>query len=124
MQTTLINLQAFKAMRRYLEDYYDQTAADDVGLLLSGTQLFEDGETWDPVFWEDWEIIIGSQENLTFLQAFITMQKFLGDYAKEVSSKDIKQLLESMELMPQGGTRNPERWEKWLRACDVELKNE
>jgi len=50
----LTELQAFNAMRRFLEGYYERTNSDDVGSLLGDLQLCQDGGTFDPAAWEDW----------------------------------------------------------------------
>jgi len=53
MHNKLTDLQAFYAMRLFLEKYYKATGSDDVGSLL-GDLLFFEKETADPVAWEDW----------------------------------------------------------------------
>ena len=50
----LTDLQAFNAMRLFLEGYYNRTHSDDVGSLLGDLQLFPEGGTFDPAAWEDW----------------------------------------------------------------------
>jgi len=47
-------LQAFNAMRVFLEDYYKRTLSDDIGSLLGDLQLFQDNTTADPAAWNDW----------------------------------------------------------------------
>jgi len=47
-------LQAFNAMRKFLEKYYEETSSDDVGSLLGELQFLNDGETADPTAWIDW----------------------------------------------------------------------
>jgi len=54
----LTQLEAFKAMVRFLESYYERTASDDVGSLLGDLQLLQDGGTADPAAWEDWILAI------------------------------------------------------------------
>lgn len=46
----------FKVMFRFLENYYEMTGADDIGILLGSmnTSLFADGRPADPAIWEDW----------------------------------------------------------------------
>lgn len=43
-------------MREFLELYYSHTKSDDVGDILSATQLsiWEDGGTADPACWREW----------------------------------------------------------------------
>lgn len=49
--------QAYKAMFRFLEKYYEQTQADEIGSLLGSMnlELFADGRPADPAMWEDWQ---------------------------------------------------------------------
>ena len=51
----LTDLQAFYAMRLFLEKYYEETGSDDIGSLLSELQFFEkEKETADPAVWGEW----------------------------------------------------------------------
>lgn len=55
MNTKLTSLQAFNAMKLFLEKYYEETSSDDVASLLSELQFLEDGSTADPAAWESWD---------------------------------------------------------------------
>lgn len=46
--------QAFQVMVSFLENFYERTGADDIGILLGDLQILEDGVTADPAAWEDW----------------------------------------------------------------------
>jgi hypothetical protein len=50
----LTDKQAFAAMVSFLENYYQQTQADDIGALLGSLQLLSDGKPADPALWQDW----------------------------------------------------------------------
>lgn len=50
----LTEKQAFEAMVSFLDDYYKQTQADDIGALLGSLQLLSDGKPADPALWQDW----------------------------------------------------------------------
>ena len=50
----LNEMQALKAMVKFLELYYEQTNSDDVGSLLSEVQTLSDGSTADPAAWNSW----------------------------------------------------------------------
>ncbi len=50
----LTKLEAFLAMTKFLEGYYQRTSSDDVGSLLSGMQILQDGDTADSAAWYDW----------------------------------------------------------------------
>jgi hypothetical protein len=54
METILTKIQAFNAMRKFLEMYYERTSSDDVGSLLGDLQMLRDGHTADPAAWHDW----------------------------------------------------------------------
>jgi len=55
MNEKLTILQAFKAMEKFLEGYYQRTNSDDVGSLL-GDMLpsYTKTITMDPAAWQDW----------------------------------------------------------------------
>jgi len=55
MKHKLTELQAFNAMRSFLEKYYKMTNSDDIASLLSGMQFLVDDSTVDPAIWLDWE---------------------------------------------------------------------
>lgn len=54
MNEKLTELQAFNAMRKFLEGYWERTNSDDIGGLLGELQLSPDGGTFDPAAWGDW----------------------------------------------------------------------
>ena len=47
--------KAYQAMYYFLDKYYKLTKSDDVGCLLGGMSLLNDGGTADPAIWQDWE---------------------------------------------------------------------
>jgi len=54
---------AYKAMFRFLENYYERGGRndDEIAVLLSSMsmEIFQDGETADPAMWDDWLDAIG-----------------------------------------------------------------
>ena len=50
----LTEIQAFKAMIIFLDDYYDRTQSDEIGAILGGLQIVGDGMPADPAAWDDW----------------------------------------------------------------------
>lgn len=54
MNNRLTALEAFYAMQKFLENYYERTHSDDVGSLLGDMQLTSGNETFDPAAWDDW----------------------------------------------------------------------
>lgn len=65
MRENLTQKQAFLAMTMFLETYFRQTQADDIGGLLGSMALLEDGSTADPAIWHDWQYAVDliSREN-------------------------------------------------------------
>lgn len=53
--TTMTKQHAYAAMFEYLKALYDRTQSDELGGLLGGMCLLEDGTTADPAAWSDWE---------------------------------------------------------------------
>lgn len=58
MQDNITRLQAFNAMRTFLEMYYERTQSDDVASLLGDLQLVAKNATADPAAWHDWIIAL------------------------------------------------------------------
>ena len=54
MNEKLTIMEAFNAMRGFLEDYYERTSSDDVGSLLGDMRFLNDGSTADSATWHDW----------------------------------------------------------------------
>ncbi len=54
----LSSLDAYRAMIGFLEDYFARTRADEIGILLGGLALNQDGQPMDPACWHDWMIAV------------------------------------------------------------------
>ena len=52
---SLTKREAYEAMYAFLEALYDRTQSDDIGALLGGMSLLDDGGTADPAVWDEWE---------------------------------------------------------------------
>ncbi len=53
--STMTDKQAYAAMFRYLEQLYVRTKSDDLGGLLGGMSLLEDGSPADPGVADEWQ---------------------------------------------------------------------
>ena len=51
----LSSKQAYMAMFNFLEKYYELTRSDDIGALLGGMQILEDGSPMDQALVRDWD---------------------------------------------------------------------
>jgi hypothetical protein len=55
MEKTLTILEAYKAMYKFIREYYyRKSKPDELGLLLSDIQLIHDGKSLDTAMWPDW----------------------------------------------------------------------
>lgn len=45
---------AYRAMLFFLENYYRRVPSDEIGALLGGLSLADDGDPMDPAAWSDW----------------------------------------------------------------------
>lgn len=50
--------QAYAAMARFLEAFYERGHSEDIGMLLGGLALLPDGRPADPAFEADWRAAI------------------------------------------------------------------
>lgn len=120
----LTSLQAYKVMFTFLDHYYDQTLSRDLGELLSGLALLEDGISMDASAWHDW-ITITSDLNgdiLTSSKTFTCMIKFLEDYSEQRPSEDISHLLNIFkEALKQDLTSSV--WRNWHTAVNKILSD-
>lgn len=132
MESKLNTLQAFNAMTLYLDKYYNITASDDIGALLGGFQLFEEGGTWDPAAWHDWMDSVNSvinnkfkkdkvEENLTILQALNVMISFLEKYYELTSYNDLGIILNSLNLFEKNNDFNSLVWRDWVECVNKVL---
>ena len=89
MNKLLTPIQSFYAMHLFLEKYFDATSSDSIGALLSCMHFLNDGQTADPVLWDDWFEIAGNTP-IDFMQAFRAMKIFLDRYYQATSSINVE----------------------------------
>jgi hypothetical protein len=46
---------AYKAMFKFLDEYYKRGKSDDIGALLGSLSLLNDGKSADPSMMDDWD---------------------------------------------------------------------
>ena len=54
MSDALTTTHGYRAMFRFLEGYFERTHSDEIGALLGGMAIDEDGRPMDPAAWDDW----------------------------------------------------------------------
>jgi hypothetical protein len=127
--TNLTELEAYKAMIDFLVVYSQEIKSNDLGCVLSGMVITADKQkTMDPYAWQDWINSINkvkgkeSITNLTELEAYSAMIKFLEIYYMNTNSKDVGDLLSAMKLTgDEKITKNPEAWQNWIRSVEKVL---
>ena len=113
--------QAFCVMQFFLEDYFNATFSDSIGALLSCMHFLDDGQTADPVLWEDWCEIVGNTP-ITFMQAFQAMKMFLDKYYQATSSMNVKNMLNDISLVIDDKPGKERIWQKWIACVDCALE--
>lgn len=113
----LTPIQAFYAMHFFLEDYFRITSSDSLGALLSCMHFLDDGETADPVFWEDW-LKITDNKKVTVMQAFQAMNIFLRMYFQQTSSSNVKNMLNDISLVLDNKSGHEQVWQRWIISVD------
>ena len=51
---TLNEIEAYRAMFFFLEDFYEKTKSDELGGILGTLAMLEDGRPADPAIWNEW----------------------------------------------------------------------
>lgn len=105
----------------FLDNYYQKTLSDGLGILLSGLALLEDEKSMDPAFWHDWVRAFNNKSdanNLTAIQAFSGMTNFLEDYCTRGASDDIFELRDMLKKTLEKKLINSSIWKDWLQAIN------
>ena len=123
MNKLLTPLQSFYVMHLFLEDYFYATSSDSIGALLGCMRFLDDGETADPVLWQDWCEIVHNTST-TPMQAFQAMNVFLGIYFQKTSSNNVKNMLNDIKLVIDNKVGKEQVWQKWIACVDQVLKYE
>ena len=118
----LTDLQAFNAMRLYLEKYYQETASDDVGSVLGDLFFLPGGGTADPAAWYSWIKSIEKvqqQENLqnnklTIVQSFNAMKFFLEKFYDESHWDDIGLIVRKLQPLVKDYSIHPIVLQDWM----------
>ncbi len=133
MKTKLNPLQAFKAMTFYLDMYYTITSSDDLGSLLGGFELFEEGGTWDPAVWHDWMDSIKKVRNIQFKdneleitlsisEALKAMTFFIEKYYELTTYDDLASILSPLILFEKNHDYSSSVWNNWIGCVNKALQ--
>ena len=137
VEKRLTELQAYNAMVKFLDEYYEETSADFVDGLISSLYFTVEGGTADPAFWFEWgdavKKILQDQNSkkqideilgvsLTESQAFKSLVQFFRDYNERGPEPDIIIFFDYLHLLPDGTSGSPIIREKWKQCVDDALK--
>jgi len=137
MERRLTELQAFNTMTKFLDEYYEVTAFDFMGGLISSFFFLPDGGTADPAFWIEWDDAVKKvlQEqtsekyvdevlgiSVTELQAFKTMVQFFKDYYERGPESGITIFFNYLYLLPDNSSGSSAIREKWKTCVDSAIK--
>jgi hypothetical protein len=50
----LTEKQAYAAMAMFLRQYFERGQSEEIALILHHMMILEDGEPYDPAYWDDW----------------------------------------------------------------------
>ncbi len=137
MERRLTELQAFNAMVKFLDEYYEETTSDFMGGLVTSLYFTADGGTADPAFWIEWgdavKKILQKQTSekhvdevlgisVTESQAFKAMVQFFKDYYERGPEPDITIFFDYLRLLPDNNSSSPTIRKKWKQYVDAVLK--
>lgn len=57
-QPILSSSEAFAAMHRFLEMYWERGQSEEIAMLLGSMTILDDGKCADPALWNDWTTAI------------------------------------------------------------------
>jgi len=140
MHNQLTQLQAFRAMIKFLDNYYEKKPSDDLGLLLGEMQLQDDNKPADSATWSYWIDSINkvthqtnNQQNnasidlhntLSSLEIFKAMIDFLEVYRDQIKSDDIQVILNDLLLSSNNKIMNTMTKHKWLESVNYILNDQ
>ena len=124
----LTSLQAFNAVGRLLQIYFDKKPSSDLATILGSMSFLRNKKTADDAMWEIWtecldKIFITKRlrnyNHLTVLQAFLGMGEFLEEY---FGTTDVEPIINFLEQNAKLATEHKKidvtLWRNWLQCVD------
>lgn len=135
MNIKLTAKQAYCSMIDYLEKYYFNTYANDIGDLLGGMLFLPSGKTADAAAWNDWiraidkmkqsqSIQNNTEDLLTITQSYESMINFLENYADLAQSEETRILLDQKMLIKNEQPLDQKNWNDWINSVEKILKQD
>ena len=131
MSKKLTKLQAYNAVTKLFQMYYDLDPSGDIGGILGSMAFLPDKTTADDAMLEIWtecldEILkhknLRNYNYITISQAFLAGGILLeGFYGTNDNSSEIKFLQENTKLLANKKTVDSILWKRWLKCVDEVL---
>lgn len=131
MQKKMTQLQAYNAMAKLFQIYYELDSSGDLCEILGVMSFLQDKKTVDMYMFEDWIKCLDSifvdknlhnYNHITILQAFFAIGLFLKNFFRtDHLAFDIKFLEQNTNLAKNNGLIDPILWKNWLQCVDKVL---
>jgi hypothetical protein len=131
MQKKLTELQAFNAVGRLLQMYFDKKPSGDLATILASMSFLQDKKTVDRGMWNIWirsldKVLkyknLHDYNHLTILQSFFAMGLYLEDF---LGTEDLDEYVEFLECNVRNARDkkpvDPILWQNWLQCVDEVL---
>ena len=130
MNKNLTPLQAFNAMAKLFQIYYDLDPSGDIGGILGSMAFLPDQQPIDRAMLQDWQECLdeskeNTQNNITTWQAFVAMGIFLENFfgTKNISW-EIQFLQDNARQAHSKQNVDPVLWQYWLQSINEVLSVE
>jgi hypothetical protein len=116
--------EGYRIATCFLEKQHSKTRSRDLGALLSKMHFINGIETADPNVWKMWDECVTTIKSKTkrggfdIVEAYQTLQGFLGQYNQITKSKEIDSLLMRMVLLDYKNTQDPDVWSDWIECVN------
>jgi len=131
MQKKLTELQAFNAVGRLLQIFFNKKRSGDLATVLGSMSFLQDKTTVDQLIWEIWKQSLDQilefkkmrdYNHLTILQAFLAMGLYLEGFLGTTELDDaIVYLQQNIQLARDKKRIDPILWQNWLQCVDEVL---
>ena len=131
MQKKLTKLQAFNAVGRLLQMYFDHKPSGDLATILSNMSFLNNNEMIDNIMWDIWinsldrifrHKNLRNYKKITLREAFLAMGVYLEDFfGFDDLDEDIIFLEQQIRIFREKKTIDPVLWKRWLQCVDEVL---
>jgi len=131
MQNKITELQAYNAMAKLFQIYYDLDPSGDIGAILGSMAFLKDKKPMDSAMLQDWKKFLGTilkhknlrnYNHLTALEAFLAMGLFFNYFFGTIgNSWEINFIQDNVKCALENKPIDPILWKNWLKSIDEVL---